>query len=982
MNVRGRTPWVAVALLLALASSALAQEGGKIDPDGLTPDAVRALMPEYFHPAGDGRVRPMDIPDVFGPGAVLTVGNVYMKVTNWGHVGNLFTNVSSDPGGQWPGASATEYLSSIRLAVGAVNPTASDPTAVRRVSYLLEWRPATLEPEDRIYRAYDGIINGARFINDDDDGPDRLGYDGPDYVDEDFFDGRDNDGDGRIDEDFGALGQQMYSLVMRDDTPQAINATFNEKHVPLGLECRQLAWAYSIPGFTDFNVVEYTLINRTNHELDSLYIGWLVDMDAGPIAISNYYADDLDVPFFPQGEFTYAVDPQDTRYQLPHLEAAGFTEEQPLCPSVTYRVNGFSIGDDDGDENRTSGIPSFLLIDHTIDPTGRNGPTRVGFRAFRSFTGGTPYVQGGNPIVDQQRYEFMTGAENSNIDPETGFISADPGDQKGDYIQWCSVGPWLHVQPGQSVKATIAFAVKTGKHADVAKYRTDYQRYLTYLTDPRNPAALSREALLSLYAPLDNALAAQIAHAGVWELRNYYPQPDFHGRETPLIADLGTLGFQATEDCQEERGTDPRIVFVSPNNYFWFDFDCDYCTGVFDVKDRLGGLFHKTWNAEAPPPNPNTNVAAKYNYTDNPDRLVAPEGDRAITLAWDNLSEGTPDPKSRQFDARGYKVWKVANWSRPVGSPGPGEDDWALVGEFRMFRQRSTADGSLLPDNRYFDPDSGRLVCPKVFIPNAKSPYTGADTAMSMPICLELGDLWDRQSGQVIRPAPVPCVQNDAGTGCEVKQGCRLGTDPRDCIPDSITLYPVGRYRYVDREVKNGFLYFYSVTAFDSTGVGPTRAELNGRRTAIEAEGVSPQAGARRGKNVWVVPNPYRGFTRIAERPSSWDLTPNAADPTGTHIDFFGLPPGAWTIRIYTVSGDLVATLKSSDSVNESLRPAITGEDGTSRPGYNRQQDTPDDGQARWNLISRNGQDVVSGIYIFTVESGEGTQRGKFVVIR
>jgi len=34
--------------------------------------------------------------------------------------------------------------------------------------------------------------------------------------------------------------------------------------------------------------------------------------------------------------------------------------------------------------------------------------------------------------------------------------------------------------------------------------------------------------------------------------------------------------------------------------------------------------------------------------------------------------------------------------------------------------------------------------------------------------------------------------------------------------------------------------------------------------------------------------------------------------------------------------------------------------------------------EARWNLISRNGQDVVSGIYIFTVQSDAGTQRGKF----
>jgi hypothetical protein len=204
--------------------------------------------------------------------------------------------------------------------------------------------------------------------------------------------------------------------------------------------------------------------------------------------------------------------------------------------------------------------------------------------------------------------------------------------------------------------------------------------------------------------------------------------------------------------------------------------------------------------------------------------------------------------------------------------------------------------------------------------------------------------------------------------------------------------YPIGRYQYLDRDVKNGFVYFYSVTAFDSVYEAESgiTTELGGRRSAVESEGVVPQVGTRPGKLVWVVPNPYRGYARIAERPSAWDMTPNATDPTGTHIDFMGLPMGEWTIKIFTVAGDLVAVLNSTDPVNESLRPEVRVErrvGGSTQtsilPGYNRQQDSPNDGQARWNLISRNGQDIVSGIYIFTVESQqEGTQRGKFVVIR
>jgi hypothetical protein len=47
------------------------------------------------------------------------------------------------------------------------------------------------------------------------------------------------------------------------------------------------------------------------------------------------------------------------------------------------------------------------------------------------------------------------------------------------------------------------------------------------------------------------------------------------------------------------------------------------------------------------------------------------------------------------------------------------------------------------------------------------------------------------------------------------------------------------------------------------------------------------------------------------------------------------------------------------------------------------QKETPDDQQATWDLLSRNGQDVVSGIYLFSVETVSGArQQGRFVIIR
>jgi len=79
-------------------------------------------------------------------------------------------------------------------------------------------------------------------------------------------------------------------------------------------------------------------------------------------------------------------------------------------------------------------------------------------------------------------------------------------------------------------------------------------------------------------------------------------------------------------------------------------------------------------------------------------------------------------------------------------------------------------------------------------------------------------------------------------------------------------------------------------------------------------------------------------------------------DPFRRHVDFCGLPKARCTIRIYTVAGDLVAQLDHDGSGG--------------------------DGQASWDLISRNGQETASGIYLFAVDSPVGQSIGRFVVIR
>jgi hypothetical protein len=907
--------------------------------------------------------RPLAIPDIFGPGAVLDVGNVVMKVTNNGFVGNPLPQISSDPSCQWPGKSAVEYMNLIGIGLAAVNPFAADPNAVRRVSLLQEWRPATLDSEDRMYRGYDGIVNGIRFVNDDSD-LNENDPQGGELYDEDFLDGRDNDGDGRIDEDFAAIGQQVYTCVIRDDTQAAIDAAAAERHVPLGVEARQSAWAYSIPGFTDFNIIHWKFYNRSGHELDSVAIAFRVDMDCGPTEKSDYFSDDFDIPQYPFGRFIVETKDTDLRKQMKgtYPDVPDADPDSALCPRFPITVQGFSVADDDTDENKTLGVGHFLLIDHTIDPLGAKGPRKVGFRAYRSFPVGTPYVQGGNPLIDQQRFELMTGFDNVSRDASNpammGFINQVPGDQKSDYTAWASIGPWFDWQPNAELECTVAMGVRSGDLRTALAYAADYQSRAEQIgTDPITQEAiwgvLDATELLENYAALDNAIAAQLAFEGGYESRPWPLLTDAPGRETPLRAPPGQV-LQA-QGCEVR---DPALRFVRDNKYEWFDFDCDYCTGAYST--QFGGLFHRTWLAESPPPSPNNNLGVTYNYTDNPDRRYPAAGDGQIAIAWDNLSEVSPDPKTGQFDFRAYQIWKVSDWTRPVGAGGPAEDDWTLLAEYRWFNYANTNHIKV----------NGDSICPKVWVPQQSD---------SQQICLERGDLWDPQSGDVIRPDPtVPCVGFPGP--CVVDSALVLGSN---AAKEGRVRFPVGRYRYTDRNVKNGFLYFYSVTAKDSTGFGQTLVELASRRSAVESEGVVPQGNTTMNRPVWVVPNPYRGLRSIPERPSAWDLTPNASDPTGTHVDFMGLPSGRWTIKIFTLSGDLVNTLTSEDAVDASTRTStVIDSQGQSHSNVTRQRDTDNDGQARWNLISRNGQDVVSGIYLFTCESSRGIERGKFVLIR
>lgn len=142
--------------------------------------------------------------------------------------------------------------------------------------------------------------------------------------------------------------------------------------------------------------------------------------------------------------------------------------------------------------------------------------------------------------------------------------------------------------------------------------------------------------------------------------------------------------------------------------------------------------------------------------------------------------------------------------------------------------------------------------------------------------------------------------------------------------------------------VLNGFPYDYAVVTYDWT-------DAHQQVTSdVVWTRVFPSAPLASGAdNVHVVPNPYVGR-------AGWETGGVAK------IQFVNVPTGA-KIRIYDASGGYVNTIYPNRYSHDSAGPQ---------------------GSADWNLKDDDGRDIVSGIYLYRLESGGSTETGRFIIVR
>ena len=185
-------------------------------------------------------------------------------------------------------------------------------------------------------------------------------------------------------------------------------------------------------------------------------------------------------------------------------------------------------------------------------------------------------------------------------------------------------------------------------------------------------------------------------------------------------------------------------------------------------------------------------------------------------------------------------------------------------------------------------------------------------------------------------------------------------------------------FSFTDSNLLRGKKYWYAVTSFGIPGVvvnviplpgdpGSTRTDTLytpalesdlGQNASLVQLPFSPSDAA--GQTI-VVPNPYRVDENYAFESGGWEGRSLDWNEWKRTIWFIHLPRRA-VVRIFSLSGDIVATLHHDDG-------------GRTDPGMPR-------GQEEWDMMSGSGRVIASGVYVFSVESEYGTQIGTFAVIR
>jgi hypothetical protein len=372
------------------------------------------------------------------------------------------------------------------------------------------------------------------------------------------------------------------------------------------------------------------------------------------------------------------------------------------------------------------------------------------------------------------------------------------------------------------------------------------------------------------------------------------------------------------------------------------DTDGDNYFGKFRVCDSVDTFWYEgdgvpDFRGASPPPAPKMKVVPSVGR---------------MAIRWNGfLSENTPDVFLRQADFEGYNVY-VARDDRSSSFTLLSSYDREDYNRYR-FEQSSTGLPGWVLEEIPFTIESLKLLYGPGFLPEY---YTRSnplnDSGSYYYFAPQGGNVDDLSS-----PVGIHKVYPEA---VDPGPDSTLWRDADMTFEHGVRLPKYYEYEYVLDNLLPTVPYYVAVTALD---FGSPKAGLPSLETPPVNNMVQDYALTTFDSvlanhlDVFVWPNPYRIDEDYAGQGYE-NRQGNTATERARRVHFANLP-AVCTISIYSLDGDLIR-----------------------RIDHNFPGGGPGSMHDSWDLVSRNTQSVVSGLYYWVVESAERTQIGKLVIIK
>jgi len=747
----------------------------------------------------------------------------------------------------------------------------------------------------------------------------------------------------------GAISEQDFIAVYTDTFTSGVSGIDNDivdgrPHQPLYIEVTQRSFAWSYPYAEDFILFDYAIKNIGLEGLSQVYMGVYVDADVNTDGSDEGFDDDVCGFLYsypnPYGDCMF----DDTVFIAWIADNDGDLEGGGLLSTPVPHVTATRIV-------RTPSDSLEVSFNWWVS----NGTTSLDFgprmksQNFRDLGFG----QLGTPEGDRNKYDFLRNREFDYDQVYTGTISATnpvwlyppqtiAKDISNGYDTryLLSFGPF-NIEPGQTLP--ISFSYLAGENFHDASYPGNAE---DNLDDDYDPDAYYENLNFD-----DMSLNAMWAS---W----VYDNPGVDSDDDKYFGELRQCCEDSSIIDYDTISTDPLEVDTIWEYYvcdtFWYKGD-----GIPDFQGA------------SPPPAPaswSSNQDKYGNPISSVNSLrVYPEVGKII-VRWNGLrSETTRDVFSRMFDFEGYRVY-IARDERETSYSLLASYDIEDYNKYVLNVLRNTWELTETP----FTLDSLRCLYGDTVdgSPCNDTLFDPTDHPRSNPISVV------DDSGDVVtfyfeaQDFNRSILGNDSlNATTPIRKVYPDQSYPSSLTPDSADtseLTDEGFLKYFEYEYTIENLlptvpYYVNITAFDfgSPASGLGSLETSKTNLSVNAYPLSSSDEVEaKNLEVYVYPNPYRiNGNYIEDGYEGRDADFYIPDRM-RRLHFANLPAKC-TIRIYSLDGDLIREIDHDKDASD-----------------------PTSMHDEWDLITRNTQRIVTGIYYWVVESENGdTQIGKFVII-